>query len=185
MRTIQPSFDPRLLKSAVFGANDGIVTTFAVVAAVVGASLSPSIVVILGIANMIADGLAMGLGDYLGERSERLMRLKDDGKTSQDKLVLGDGLWHTGLVTFVAFVVAGSLPILPFVLGAVGVPIAASWQFPLSILATGLALFTVGVIRTKFTPCHWWRGGLEMLGIGAIAATVAYVLGAWIEQYLR
>lgn len=182
--TMKSQFDPRLLKSAVFGANDGIVTTFAVVAGVVGASLAPNVVVILGIANMIADGLAMGLGDYLGERSERLMRTKDAGKSDEAVPILGDGMWHTGLATFVAFVIAGSLPITPYVLRAVGAPIADSWQFPLSVLFTAGALFTVGALRTYFTPCKWWKGGLEMLGVGAIAATAAYLLGMLVERYI-
>ena len=85
-------FSPRLLKSAVFGANDGVVTTFAVVAGVAGAHLSAQIVLILGVANMISDGLAMGLGDYLGERSERQMR-------NQSKQEVRAGVWHTGLIT--------------------------------------------------------------------------------------
>ncbi len=171
------NFDPRLLKSAVFGANDGIVTTFAVVAGVAGAHLSAQIVLIMGIANMVADGLAMGLGDYLGERSERQMR-------NDKKNQIGDGVWHTGLVTFIAFVLAGSLPLFPYFARTIGVPIAESWQFPLSILLTGSTLFVVGAFRTLFTGCKLIRGGLEMLGIGAIAAVVAYVLGGFVERAL-
>lgn len=181
---MKSNFDPRLLKSAVFGANDGIVTTFAVVAGVVGASLSANVVVILGIANMIADGLAMGLGDYLGERSERLMRTKNNHESEDSVPRLSDGIWHTGLTTFVAFELAGSLPITPYVLTALGAPLPDGWQFPLSVLFTAVALFIVGTLRTYFTPCKWWKGGLEMLGVGAIAATAAYVLGALVEHYI-
>lgn len=170
-------FDPRLLKSAVFGANDGIVTTFAVVAGVAGAHLSAQVVLIMGIANMVADGLAMGLGDYLGERSERQMR-------NEKKNQISDGVWHTGLVTFIAFVLAGSLPLMPYFARSVGMPIAESWQFPLSILMTGVTLFAVGAIRTVFTGCKLLRGGLEMLGVGAIAAIVAYLLGGLVERAL-
>ncbi|HNQ17360.1 MAG TPA: VIT1/CCC1 transporter family protein [Candidatus Woesebacteria bacterium] len=174
---MQYKFDPRLLKSAVFGANDGIVTTFAVVAGVAGAHLSAQVVLILGVANMIADGLAMGLGDYLGERSERQMR-------NHGSKVVGDGIWHTGLITFVAFVIAGSLPLLPYIANSIGLPVAASMQFPLSIFTTASALFCVGALRTVFTKCSVWRGGLEMLGIGAIAAVAAYVFGALVEKAL-
>src|SRR3989344_6387560 len=67
---IHGRFDTGLLKAAVFGANDVIVTTFAVVAGVTGAKLPVSVVIIMGLANMFADALSMGLGDYLGERSE-------------------------------------------------------------------------------------------------------------------
>jgi len=57
--------NPEYLRSAVFGANDGLVTTFAVVAGAAGAGLSPSVVVILGCSNVLADGISMALGDYL------------------------------------------------------------------------------------------------------------------------
>jgi len=56
------------IKSAVFGGLDGIVTTFAVVAGVAGASLSPGIVLIMGFANLVADGLSMAIGDYLSTK---------------------------------------------------------------------------------------------------------------------
>lgn len=55
----------------VYGATDGAVTTFAVVAGVVGASLSPSIVLILGFANLLADGFSMAVGNYLSAKAQR------------------------------------------------------------------------------------------------------------------
>jgi|RhiMethySRZTD1v2_1073278.scaffolds.fasta_scaffold420171_1 vacuolar iron transporter family protein len=53
------------IESFVYGATDGAVTTFAIVAGVIGASLSPSIIMILGMANLIADGFSMAVGNYL------------------------------------------------------------------------------------------------------------------------
>ena len=61
----------KYIKSLVYGGLDGIITTFAVVAGVAGASLSPSIVLILGFANLIADGLSMAIGDFLSTKAER------------------------------------------------------------------------------------------------------------------
>lgn len=55
----------------VYGANDGIVTTFAVVSGVNGAELSSAVVVILGLANVLADALSMGLGNFLSTKSKR------------------------------------------------------------------------------------------------------------------
>ncbi len=54
----------RYIKSIVYGGMDGIITTFAIVAGVAGASLASSIVLILGFANLIADGISMATGDY-------------------------------------------------------------------------------------------------------------------------
>ena len=60
----------KYIKSVVYGGLDGIITTFAVVAGVAGASLSAGIVLILGFANLIADGLSMAIGDYLSTKAE-------------------------------------------------------------------------------------------------------------------
>ena len=59
------------IKSVVYGGLDGIITTFAVVAGVTGAALSAGIVLILGFANLVADGISMGIGDYISTKSER------------------------------------------------------------------------------------------------------------------
>lgn len=58
------------IKSIVFGGLDGIITTFSMVAAVAGASMSPEVVIMMGFANLLSDGLSMGLGDYLSESAE-------------------------------------------------------------------------------------------------------------------
>ncbi len=58
------------LRDWVYGGIDGTATTFAIVAGVVGAHLSPRVILILGGANLIADGFAMAAGNYLATRSE-------------------------------------------------------------------------------------------------------------------
>ncbi len=60
----------KYIKSVVYGGLDGIITTFAVVAGVAGASLSAGVVLILGFANLVADGLSMAIGDYLSTKAE-------------------------------------------------------------------------------------------------------------------
>lgn len=172
------SINPKFLKAAVYGANDGIITTFAVVAGVVGAQLSPEIVIILGIANMVADAVSMGIGDFLGERSEQKLR------QIEKKPFESEGLWHTGLVTFIAFVLAGSLPLIPYVVQIFGINIPSDQRFIWSILATMGALFLVGSLRTRFTRGNWWLNGLEMLAIGAIAAVIAFGLGYAVDNYV-
>jgi len=168
---------PRILKAMVFGANDGIVTTFAVVAGVAGAKLSVTIVLIMGIANLMADGLSMGLGDYLGAKSElRLERL-----TNRRKKV--KGICHTGVVTFVAFLIAGSMPLLPYYMKWLGVNLGGN-DFLISIVATLGTLFLVGSARSLVTRDNWLRNGVEMLAIGSLAAGVAYGVGAWIKMFL-
>lgn len=58
------------LRDFIYGAIDGIVTTFAVVAGVMGAGLSSTTIIILGLSNIIADGFSMAASNYLGTKSE-------------------------------------------------------------------------------------------------------------------
>ena len=54
----------------VYGGIDGAVTTFAVVAGGFGADLDPGIIIILGFANLLADGFSMSIGAYLSAKSD-------------------------------------------------------------------------------------------------------------------
>jgi VIT1/CCC1 family predicted Fe2+/Mn2+ transporter len=59
------------LRDFVYGAVDGIVTTFAVVAGVAGAGLPSGVVIVLGAANLVGDGFSMAASNYLGTRADR------------------------------------------------------------------------------------------------------------------
>ena len=61
--------NPRLVRDAILGATDGCVTTFAVVAGAVGGTLDDKVVIVLGFANLLADGFSMAASNYLGARS--------------------------------------------------------------------------------------------------------------------
>jgi VIT1/CCC1 family predicted Fe2+/Mn2+ transporter len=62
------------VRDFIYGAIDGAVTTFAVVSGVAGAGLDSSIVLILGIANLVGDGFSMAAGNFLGTRAEQQLR---------------------------------------------------------------------------------------------------------------
>ncbi len=163
------SFQDGIVKAAVFGADDGIITTFAIVTGVSGAHLPHQVILILGIANMIADGISMGLGDFLGANAKRL---------DSDHL---STLGLSSIITFVAFVTAGTLPLLPYI---VGFMFNASLPDPflLSAVCTAFALLLVGGLRTIFIKGSWWRNSLQMFGVGLIAASVSYLLGYFIRK---
>lgn len=58
------------VENFVYGAIDGAITTFAIVTGVIGASLSPSVIIILGFANLLADGFSMAIGNYLAVKTQ-------------------------------------------------------------------------------------------------------------------
>jgi VIT1/CCC1 family predicted Fe2+/Mn2+ transporter len=73
-KRIQEGAKHSYLKDFVYGAMDGIVTTFAIVAGVAGAGLAGGVALILGFANIVADGFSMAVGNYLGTKSEMEQR---------------------------------------------------------------------------------------------------------------
>ena len=159
------------IRDIIYGANDGIITTFAVVAGVTGGALSPATVLIVGVANLFADGLSMGVGNYLSIRSHESARAAQDLPEEEASPA------RHGLATLLAFVVAGAVPLLPF---AAGTP--KEMQFVLSVILTLTALFVVGSLRTLVTIDRWWTAGLEMLALGALVAGAAYGSGALVAM---
>ncbi len=112
------------LPQMVYGAVDGTVTTFAVVAGATGGELSNKTIIILGLANLFADGASMSISAYLAARSEKI------GK----KTPLSIALW-----TLSAFIIVGFTPMIPYVFD-IG-------SFTLSCLMTGVAFFSIGLVK--------------------------------------
>ena len=160
------------LGDAIFAASDGIVTTFAIVAGSAGASLTKEIVLILGFANLFADGFSMASGRYLAVKSE-IEYEKAKGKNETHE---GSPLRHA-LITFVAFDIAGLVSLIPFVLGL-------DSPYVLSTILVGLALFTVGFLRSFYTKKNFITSGVEMFTVGGFAAFVAFFVGYLLEHFV-
>jgi VIT1/CCC1 family predicted Fe2+/Mn2+ transporter len=157
------------IRDLVYGANDGIVTTFAVVAGVAGGELSHRVVLIVGAANLVADGLSMAVGNFASIRANESARAMDDLPEEESNP------WRHAGATFLAFVAAGSVPLVPYI-----VPTGDADAFRWSIVATLASLFAVGALRATVTIERWWAAGLEMLTLGALVAAAAYAAGATI-----
>ena len=161
------------IRDLVYGANDGIITTFAVVAGVAGGDLSSLAVLVVGAANRAADGVSMGVGNLLAIRAHESARAAD-GLPEEEAFP-----WKHGMMTLVAFVVAGSLPLLPYV-----IPGADAQRLRWSALLTAASLFGVGSGRAAVTRERWWVGGFEMLLLGGVVAVTAYGAGALIAAFM-
>ena len=162
------------IRDLVYGANDGIITTFAVVAGVAGGSLSTGAVLVVGAANLAADGVAMGVGNLLAIRAHE-SALAAEGRPEEETYP-----WKHGMATLVAFVAAGAVPILPYLM-----PAAAGGRLFWSAILTMSSLFGVGVARAAVTRDRWWRTGLEMLLLGGVVAVAAYGAGALVAALVR
>jgi len=213
---------PRIsyLRDWVYGGIDGTVTTFAVVAGVVGAELSTNALLILGAANLFADGFSMAAANYSGtkaeiEEYEQVRRMEErhvefapDGEREEIRQIFqakgfsGEALdsavdvitakrerWidtmmteehglppisrsptQAALRTFLAFLLCGAIPLLPFAIGTPG----SAWA---STVMTGATFFLIGSLRSRWSSAPWWRTGMETFLIGIAAAGLAYLAG--------
>ncbi len=164
----------RYLPEFVYGAIDGTVTTFAVVAGALGAALSPGIVLILGFANLFADGFSMAVSNYLSTKSRR-----DLGPLNQKKSTSFNPL-KTAIATFISFILIGLIPLFSFVLSYF-IPSLSPYAFSLSIILTGLSLLFIGAVKGVVTQKNLVRSSLETFIIGGIAAALAFGVGYWLR----
>ena len=160
------------LREFVYGATDGTVTTFAIIAGAAGANLASSIVIILGVSNVLADGFSMASSNYLSEKSHR----------DQNDLETTVSPFKNAFATFISFVLVGFIPILPYAVNA----IFGIWQktFLISCIATFFAFFFIGMVRGRVANTSSTKTALETLFIGGVAAIVAYSVGAFLDKII-
>lgn len=166
-----PSGPGHYLRDLVYGANDGVITTLAVVAGVSGAALPAGVAVVLGLANLVADGISMGASNYLGLKSE----LEQTGASVRD-----EHPWRHGLATLAAFVAAGAIPLLTFAFP----PTPVLGHFGVSAILSGVTLAFVGAMRAPMTRRSYFASAFEMVLVGSAAAAAAFGIGALVGAFL-
>lgn len=155
----------------VYGSIDGTITTFAVVAGAVGAGLQSSVIVILGFANLLADGFAMSIGAYLSAKSE-LDKQKETQKAEKSPLLIG-------LFTYISFLIMGLIPLLVYVIDLLQ---KTNWNlFLISSILTGFVFVLIGALKAMVTKTSYLKGIFQTLILGVIAAFVAYYVGDILE----
>jgi vacuolar iron transporter family protein len=216
------------IREAVFGAQDGLISTLAVVLTVAAATGEARSVLIAGFASALAGIFSMSAGEYMSSKSQReifdaqiaseeqeveerpaeaeaevAFMLQEEGmereralrvanemasakpvllKTMVEKelgLTRDEGSPLRGaLVMGAAFGSAALVPIVPFLFVPAGMAQYAS------ILLTGLALFAMGVLKSRWTRRHWLPSGGEIVALGAFAGLAGYLFGTVLPALL-
>lgn len=212
------------ISDAVLGGIDGCVTTFAVVSAAVGAGFPPSVAIVLGFANLLADGFSMAVSAYEsnkakqeyaqslrdmeeehidvipeGEREEiRQIFIKkgfegklletivdiicEDRKLWVDTMMQEEhGIHHeldpnpfgAAWTTFIAFLVIGTMPLLPFLVGSLDM----NQQFAISAVIAALMFFLIGMLKSLLFDQPYLLSGVRTLLTGGTAAGLAFFTG--------
>lgn len=161
------------IPQVVYGGFDGTVTTFAVIAAAAGAGLISPIVIVLGAANLIADGFSMGASSYLSRKSENRKAANKHQRP-----------FSVATATFIAFVLVGALPLLPYLYDVL-VPgdIASGTLFLVSSALALVAFIAVGISKGRARSGKYAtaKSLLETIILGGIAAALAYFLGDFLS----
>lgn len=211
-------------RAAVFGANDGLVSNLALVLGISASGVSNQVVLLTGLAGLLAGALSMGAGEFVSVRSQReLLEASTPNSAAQsalpdldvdaNELALvyrargmspGDAESHatdvlaslssgppavadgddvdaheeigTGLKaaisSFCFFASGAIIPVLPFLLGASGIPAVI-----IAAVLVGLALLGTGAVVGLLSGGPPLRRALRQLAIGYGAATATYLLG--------
>jgi len=167
----------KYLAQFVYGGTDGAITTFAIIAGTIGASLGAHIVLILGFANLFADGFSMAVSNYLSKRSEHDLTFPNETK-ERHKIPL-----KSAFATFISFLVIGFIPLLAFVVEVVS-GTSSPQTFLYATLLTGLAFLFIGWVRGSVTGKRKMYSALTTLLIGGIAALIAYFVGAFLKNII-
>jgi VIT1/CCC1 family predicted Fe2+/Mn2+ transporter len=218
------------IREVVFGAQDGLVSTLAVVATVAGASGQAFPVIVAGVASGLAGVFSMAAGEYIGSKSQREIfeaqiheerheveerageaeaevayMFEEEGLGQEDarriagmmarhpEVLLrtmvtrelgiqvddrGGGVLRGALFMGAAFGLGALVPILPFLFLPIGMAI------PTAVVATGLVLFGIGVVKSRWAHRTALSSGLEVLVLAAVAGVAGYLFGTVLPQLL-
>ena len=167
--------DGARLREAVFGSQDGLVSTLGAITGIAAGTGSSGMVLLSGAVIVVVESLSMAAGSYLSSKSHRQYleyqirqgRGHDQGVCPDTLEEPADNAWVKGT----AYVAGGLIPVLPYAF----LPIRAA--MPVSIAGTAAALFVIGFWKGRVVHQPRLRSGLEMLGIAGLAAIAGFVVG--------
>ena len=217
------------LRAAVLGANDGLVSNFSLVMGVTGGTSDPGIILLAGLAGLLAGAFSMAAGEYVSMRAQRdryeyllemergeleefpeeekkelVLIYQAKGLTREEASTVADRIMQDPKIaldtmareelgldprqlgapgiaaasSFVAFAAGAFVPVLPHIVAEGGI------AFALSGILSALALVVVGSLLSALSGKHVLWGGVRMLIIGVLAATLTFGLGTLVGEAL-
>lgn len=146
----------------MLGAIDGLLTTFAIISGVAGAKLHNEVAIILGCANLLADGFSMAISNYSRARSDKDFRP-----------------WKSAMTTFSSFCLIGFIPLFPFFVALI-IPFSHIYFWSSSL--TFIAFYILGFFQGFYTQRNAFFAGFETLFLGVSAAGIAYGISFLIKK---
>ena len=168
-----------LLRTLMFGGIDGIITIFNIMSGIEGSRLNYKYIFIIGAATLVSDAISMGTGEYLSVKAENELKKKNsennsDSDASPEK---------KGIVMFISFILFGMIPLVLYFLM---LKINFKNRYINAYVSVIIALFILGVYKSRYTKEKWCKSGTYIAGYGAIAGFLAFYTSRGISnlQYL-
>lgn len=155
------------LRAAVLGANDGIVSTAAVVVGVAGATSDQTTIAMSGLAAVIGGAVSMALGEYVSvssqRDSERAMGISEEAQVNP---------WSAGIASFLSFLLGACLPFATAMLAPV------AWRIAAIFGVTLLALALTGALSAKLGGAPIGRSVARIVVGGSLALAATFAIGS-------
>ena len=154
------------VRNFIFGVEDSLVSTVGLLSGIAVASVSTTTIALTGVVLIFVEALSMGVGSYL---SEHAVAGEEGFKTSS----------VSGIIMMVSYLVAGLIPLLPYLLTQR--PLA----FWLSIGCSLFALFCLGVLSARLLKRKSLISGLRMFLLGGLAIAIGIIVGRLADSQLK
>lgn len=159
------------LRAGVLGANDGIVSTAAVVVGVAGATSSTSAIATAGLAAVVGGAVSMALGEYVSvssqRDSERTLGVQDEEQVNP---------WSAGTASFFAFLLGALLPFVAAVLAP------ETWRVAAIFALTLVSLAVTGTVSAKLGNAPVTRSVSRVVIGGSLALGATFIVGSLFGQ---
>lgn len=150
------------LRSAMFGLQDGLVSTTGVVVGISAGIETKAIIILASFVAVTVEASSMAAGQYSSEKAVHQM---DKSGKHKDDLIIG------AIIMFFSYLTAGAVPIVPMLL------FNPSEARIYSIIFAFIGLFAVGFVKGKVVNHSPVRSATELLIIGSIATAIGLIVG--------
>ncbi len=155
-----------ILSDFIYGGMDGVITTAAIIAGIIGANISTKYALILGLANLCADGFSMGISRY-----NSLIDVIE--KKNSSPLI-------ASCVTFFSFVFLGAIPLIPFLFISFNNETSMKTML---LLFCFISFIIIGTIKGIYTK-KILKSLLEVNIIGGIGLFISFYVSKYVKNRL-
>lgn len=159
------------LRAAVLGANDGIVSTAAVLVGVAGATGNKNAIATAGLAAVVGGAVSMALGEYVSVSSQRDSE-ETMGVAEHERV----NPWSAGIASFFAFLLGAMLPFGAAMLTP------ASWRIAAIFILTLVSLALTGALSAKLGNAPMGRSVMRIVIGGSLALAATFAVGSLFGQ---